>query len=89
MSDTMAMQMTVFNRSTETGALTVRQRLDVPGSPDNVEIDIYRGVASGPSLLSDSLSCHYSLVLCGLLHMTSFWALAMLNFVALGKLCGN
>ncbi|CAM9884975.1 unnamed protein product [Pylaiella littoralis] len=41
-SDTMAMQMMVFNRSLETGALTLRQRLDLAGSPDNLEMDVYR-----------------------------------------------
>lgn len=39
----MAMQMVIFNRSLETGALTLRQRLDLPGSPDNLELDLYRG----------------------------------------------
>ncbi|CAN0597778.1 unnamed protein product, partial [Ectocarpus sp. 12 AP-2014] len=42
-SDTVAMQMLIFNRSVETGALRLRQRLDLPGSPDNLEIDLYRG----------------------------------------------
>eukprot|EP00903_Cladosiphon_okamuranus_P013564 g12635.t1 len=41
-SDTMAMQMTIFNRSLETGELTLRQRLDLPGSPDNLELDLHR-----------------------------------------------
>ncbi|CAM9376658.1 unnamed protein product [Ectocarpus sp. 4 AP-2014] len=41
-SDTVAMQMLIFNRSVETGALRLRQRLDLPGSPDNLEIDLYR-----------------------------------------------
>eukprot|EP00752_Nemacystus_decipiens_P009105 g8129.t1 len=41
-SDTMAMQMVIFDRSLETGALTLRQRLDLPGSPDNLELDLYR-----------------------------------------------
>ncbi|CAM9654065.1 unnamed protein product, partial [Ectocarpus fasciculatus] len=41
-SDTTAMQMLIFNRSVETGALRLRQRLDLPGSPDNLEIDLYR-----------------------------------------------
>lgn len=44
-SDTMAMQMVIFNRSLETGALTLRQRVDLPGSPDNLEIDPYRGTS--------------------------------------------
>ena len=43
MSDTMAMQMVIFDRSLETGVLTLRQRLDLPGSPDNLELDLYRG----------------------------------------------
>ncbi|CAM9123512.1 unnamed protein product, partial [Sphacelaria rigidula] len=37
-SDTMGMKMLVFNRDVRTGALTLRQHLDLPGSPDNVEI---------------------------------------------------
>lgn len=37
------MQMVIFDRSLETGALTLRQRLDLPGSPDNLELDLYRG----------------------------------------------
>ncbi|CAM9090142.1 unnamed protein product [Scytosiphon promiscuus] len=41
-SDTAASQMVVFNRSLETGALTLRQRLDLPASPDNLELDLYR-----------------------------------------------
>ncbi|CAM9780211.1 unnamed protein product, partial [Hapterophycus canaliculatus] len=41
-SDTVASQMVVFNRSLETGALTLRQRLDLPASPDNLELDLYR-----------------------------------------------
>lgn len=39
----MGMKMLVFNRDVRTGALTLRQHLDLPGSPDNVEIDVYRG----------------------------------------------
>lgn len=42
-SDTVAMQMIIFNRSLDTGALTLRQRLDLPGAPDNLEMDVYRG----------------------------------------------
>lgn len=42
-SDAAAMQMLIFNRSVETGALRLQQRLDLPGSPDNLEIDLYRG----------------------------------------------
>lgn len=42
-SDPMAMQMVVFKRALDTGELTVRQRLAVSGSPDNLKIDLYRG----------------------------------------------
>eukprot|EP00904_Undaria_pinnatifida_P007493 jgi/Undpi1/3874/HiC_scaffold_16.g07242.m1 len=41
-SDSAAMQMVVFDRSLETGALTKRQRLDLRASPDNLEIDLNR-----------------------------------------------
>lgn len=42
-ADSMTMQLLVFNRSLENGALKLRQRITMPGSPDNLELDLYRG----------------------------------------------
>lgn len=42
-SDSMSLQLLVFNRSSEDGALSLRQRLDLPASPDNIQLDAYAG----------------------------------------------